>query len=339
MKRVSSLFMLLWALIFIVTNTGTCATGQIPIVMAVEFCDHAACAHIARNKGWFQAAGINVIAFDNYITGMALAAALARGEINVAYVCLIPAINAYANAKVPLKVVAGTHRYGYGLIVNPAKIKTVNDLERPGIRIGCPREGSPLDALLHKAITRYHLNEGDMLKKIRRMAPVKVFLAMKMGRLDAGFCQEQFPTMGEASGFRTLLNAQDLWPRMQGSVLVVKQELIDEHPEMVRRIVEVTKRAIRYIRSHPGETAQIEAKALAVTGRSVFPTRVGNIASRFTITPQIILKSLTTKMALTAAIDPGQIQETIDYMAQLGYIRRFNAKQILDLRFLHDGKE
>ncbi len=42
------------------------------------------------------------------MTGMALASAMARGDIEVAYICLVPAINVYANAEVPLKIVAGT---------------------------------------------------------------------------------------------------------------------------------------------------------------------------------------------------------------------------------------
>ena len=135
---------------------------------------------------WRDAGTHTLFGFLATMTLFPLVEALARGDINVAYICLIPAINAYANAKVPLKVVSGTHRYGYGLIVNPAKIKTVDDLQRPGIRIGCPREGSPLDALLHKAITRYHLDKSDILKKIRRMAPAKVFLAMNLGGVILG---------------------------------------------------------------------------------------------------------------------------------------------------------
>ena len=166
---------------------------SVPIHMAVEFVDHAASAHIAKSKDWFKGEGLKVSAFDNYITGMALAAALSRGDINVAYICLIPAISAYANGKVPIKVVAGTHKYGYGLLVDPKKIKTISDLEKPVIRIGCPREGSPPDVLLHKMIDKYHLDESRILKKIRRMPPPKVLLALKMGRLDAVFAVSNFP--------------------------------------------------------------------------------------------------------------------------------------------------
>jgi len=38
---------------------------------------------------------------------MALASALSRGDIDVAYICLIPAINAFGNAEVPFRVIAG----------------------------------------------------------------------------------------------------------------------------------------------------------------------------------------------------------------------------------------
>ena len=63
---------------------------------------------------------------------MALAAALGR-EIQVAYLS-IPAINAYANAKVPIKIVTGTHKYGYGLVVDSNKIKCVRT-RKEGIQV------------------------------------------------------------------------------------------------------------------------------------------------------------------------------------------------------------
>ena len=305
-----------------------------PIGMAVEFSDHAACAHIAKNKGWFKEAGLNVTSFDNYLTGMALAAGLARGDINVAYLCLIPAINAYANGKVSLKVVAGTHKYGYGLLVDPKKVTIVTDLQKPGIRIGCPREGSPLDAMLHKTIEKYNLDEGKVLKKIRRMPPSKVFLGLKMGKLDAGFCSEQFPTMGEALGFNILLAAQDLWPDMQGSVLIVKEKLLRDHPELVKKLVEITERGIQYLHQHPNEAAKIVAHELTITGGKVFPISMGKNSADLDITPNVILRSMTTRMTFTTHIDPEEVQKCINYSAELGYIKRFKAEDMLDLRFL-----
>ncbi|MDY7036176.1 MAG: ABC transporter substrate-binding protein [Thermodesulfobacteriota bacterium] len=321
---------------FLIAGWNPKESMSAPIHMAVEFVDHAASAHIAKRKGWFKGEGLKVTAFDNFITGMALSAALSRGDINVAYICLIPAISAYANGKASLRVVAGTHKYGYGLLVDPKKITIISDLERSDIRIGCPREGSPPDCLLHKMIDKYHLDENRILRKIRRMPPPKVLFALKMGQLDAGFCSEQFPTMGEALGFKVLLTARDLWPDMQGSVLVVKEELISRHPEIVKKLVKVTKRGIQYIHEHPEDAATIAAGALTVAGKKVLPFKIGNIASGLEITPKVILRSLSNRMECTTDIDPGQVQKSINCMTKLGCIKWFKAEDILDLRFLHN---
>jgi len=122
MKR---LILLLALVSLIVVPFGGCqkaAQEPAPIGMAVEFMDHAASAYISEDKGWFEDEGLELTAYESYATGMALAAALARGDIQVAYMCLIPAISAYANAQVPIKIVAGTHKYGYALVVNPEMI-------------------------------------------------------------------------------------------------------------------------------------------------------------------------------------------------------------------------
>jgi len=329
------LVLLLAGLLILIPVSGCAQKEEGSIHMAVEFVDHAASAHIAQNQGWFEAEGLNITAFDNYITGMALATALGRGDVNVAYICLIPAISAYANAGVPIKIVAGTHKYGYGLLVDPDKVKSVYDLENPDIRIGCPREGSPPDVLLHKMIDKYQLDEDRILDNIQRMNPPKVLMALKTGQLDAGFCCEQFPTMGEELGFEELLKAQDLWPEMQGSILVVKEELITDHPEIVKKLVEITERATQYIHEHPEEAATITAGELQVVEKEVLPLEIGEVAAQLEITHEVILRSLTTKMECTTAIDPDMVQEIIDYLAELGYIKAsFNAEDILDLRFL-----
>ncbi len=304
-----------------------------PIIMALEFSDHAACAHIAKNKGWFKKAGLNVTSFDSYLTGMALAAGLAGGDINVAYMCLIPAINAYANGKIPIKIVAGTHQYGYGLLVDPKKVMQVTDLQKPGIRIGCPRQGSTCDALLHKMMRQYDLDEFDILKKIRRIPPSKILLGLKMGKLDAGLCCEQFTTMGEDLGFHVLLTARDVLPDMQGSVLIVKQNLLNDHPEIVNRLVKVTDQGIRYIHEHPEDAAEITAYELTNIGEKDFHTGITNNEG-FNCSPDVILRSFTHRMEFTTHIDPVQVQHWIDYLAELGYIRKFMAEEILDLRFL-----
>ena len=307
---------------------------EIQIGMAVEFMDHAACAYVARDKGWFAKEGLTLSAYESYVTGMALAAALARGDIQVAYICLVPAINAYANAKVPLKIIAGTHRYGYGLVVNPEKIRLIQDLEKPGIRIGSVREGGAVDVLLHKVIDHYRLDAGRILQSVRRMNPPKQILAIKTGQLDAAFLPEQWATMAEDFGFSMVLTARDVWPQMQGSVLVVKEKLITENPETVRRLVKVTQKATDWVNQHPGEAANITARQLSVTGEKILPAKVAKVAAKIEITPEVLLRSMG-RLEYITSINPGKVKEIIDYIQHLGYIKKaFKAEDILDLRFL-----
>jgi NitT/TauT family transport system substrate-binding protein len=308
--------------------------GEAPIGMAVEFNDHAASAYIAQDKGWFEEEGLKLTTYESYVTGMALAAALARGDIQVAYICLVPAINAYANAGVPIKVVAGTHKYGYGLVVNPEKIKTVKDLEKPGIRIGCVQVGGAVDVVLHKTIDKYGLDEEKVLNNVQRMNPPKQVLAIKTGQLDAAFLPEHWATMAEEFGFKMLLISQDIWPEMQGSVLVVKDDLINSHPELVRKLVEVTKRATEWGNQHPQEAAEIMARQLQAAGGEVLPAEVAGVVANLEITPEVLLRSMG-RLEYTTDIDPKVVQETIDYLVGLGYIKKsFNAEDILDLSYL-----
>jgi len=332
MKKVYILF-LLGLLIF--SSFGECASPKtVPIGMAVEFMDHAACAYISQDKGWFEEEGLNLTAYESYVTGMALASALARGDIQVAYMCLIPAINVYANAKVSIKIVAGTHKYGYGLVVNPDKIKSVKDLEEPGIRLGCVREGGAVDVLLHKTIDRYNLDEEKILNNIQRMNPPKQVLAIKTGQLDAAFLPEQWATMTEDLGFKMLVMSQEIWPEMQGSVLVVKEELIRDHPEAVEKLAKISQKATNWINQHPQEAAEIVARQLQEAEGNLFPLEITAIATKTELTPEVLLRSMN-RLEYTTDIDPAVVQEVIDYVTQLGYIRSsFKAEDILDLSFI-----
>jgi NitT/TauT family transport system substrate-binding protein len=329
------ILLLIGFLILVSLGEGA-AQEETPLGMAVEFTDHAACAYISLDKGWFEEEGLNLTTYESYETGMALAAALARGDIQVAYMCLVPAIDVFANAKVPIKIIAGTHKYGYGLVVNPDKVKTIQDLEKPDIRIGCVREGGAVDVLLHKIIDKYNLKEEKIISNIRRMSPPKQILAIQSGQLDAAFLPEQWSTMAEEFGFRMLLMSQEVWPGMQGSVLVVKEELIKNHPDLVKKLVRVSKRATNWANQYREEAAEVVARQLQKAGGSLFPVEDADLVSKIEITLKVLLKSMN-RLEYTININPLIVQETINYVANLGYIKSsFQAEDILNLSFIEE---
>ncbi|RLF04817.1 MAG: hypothetical protein DRJ60_06565, partial [Thermoprotei archaeon] len=97
-----------------------------PISMAVEFNDHSAAAWIALDKGWFKEEGLNVTTLETFTTGLELAAALTKGDVDVAWACLGPLLLAYARG-VPIVVVAQAHLHGYAIVGRPG-IESIDQL-------------------------------------------------------------------------------------------------------------------------------------------------------------------------------------------------------------------
>jgi NitT/TauT family transport system substrate-binding protein len=70
------------------------------------------------------------------------------------------------------------------------------------------------------------------------MAPPDMPSALAAGAIDAYFIGEPFAAKSELAGTgRVLYYAKDIWPHFISCVLVVRDELIAEHPEVVRDLV------------------------------------------------------------------------------------------------------
>lgn len=326
-KRLLALF-LTGALMIILTG-GNCIyeNDEKPIGIAVEFNNHAACAYIANAKGWFEEERLELLpAFQIYESGAAIAAALTRGDIQVGYMGLTGAIMAYARG-VPIKVIAGIHKYGYGLVAKP-ELKKIEDLQNK--TIGCLREGTVTDLLLNLMIDKYHLQNVTIM----RMSPWQLVVALIDGRLDTAFLPEQHATMAESRGFPMLIRSQDLWPGMQGDVLVVRNELIQSSPELVKKLVKVTQKATIWVNEHRDETAEIMARQLQVAGEKTLLAREAELNMSLEITPEVISRSMD-RIEYTTSINPAVVQDTIDYMVKLGYIKEgLKAADILDLTYV-----
>jgi NitT/TauT family transport system substrate-binding protein len=131
-----------------------------------------------------------------------------------------------------------------------------------------------------------------------------------------------------------LLMSQEVWPGMQGSVLVVKEELIKNHPDLVKKLVRVSQRASNWANQYREEAAEVVARQLQKAGGSLFPIEDADLVSKIEITLKVLLKSMS-RLEYTTDIDPVVVQEAIDYVAQLGYIKSsFKAGDILDLSFI-----
>jgi NitT/TauT family transport system substrate-binding protein len=277
--------------------------GAYTIGIGVEFNTHATPIWIALHEDLFSKYSINLSTVLKFQTGLELAAALARGDVQAGWVCLGPAL-VMIDKRVPAKIVAKVHNHGYAIVVNPEKIDDVGDLN--GKVIYSPGKGSPAYLLLLKVEDVY----GIKFSEIKFMKPEAILNALLSGEIDAAALPEHRVSVAESKGLRVLLRSQDVWPNMPGSYLVVRDSLLEEEPEIVAKLIEITKYGISKINEDPEYAAEVAAEALSVT----LP-----IASKS-----------VSMLDFNTTLDINEIQQYIDFMYEHGILsQRLDAEKIV----------
>ncbi len=271
--------------------------------LGIEFNTHATPAWVALHEGYFMKHGVNSTNWYKFETGLQLAAAIAKGDVDVGWVCLAPALK-IMDKGVPIKIVAKVHDYGYGLVVNPRKIKSIQDLN--GTIVYCVGgKGSPAYLLLLKIEEKY----GIKFKEIRFMRPTALVSAIVSGQVDAACLREPGPSLAEYHGFKELLSSRDVWPGMPGSFIVVTTKLLKEEPNAVKAILEANHEGIEFIKKNPEKAAKIVAGYLGI--------------------PVDVVKRSISKLEFTEKLDLTEIQEYIDFMYKYGLLKHhLNASEI-----------
>jgi len=64
--KFSAIIIVVGLLGMVIFTTGCVQEQPSEVGMAVEFNDHAACAHVAKEKGWYKEEGLNFTAYPIY---------------------------------------------------------------------------------------------------------------------------------------------------------------------------------------------------------------------------------------------------------------------------------
>jgi NitT/TauT family transport system substrate-binding protein len=161
--------------------------------------------------------------------------ALISNKVQAAFV-VAPLAIALVSQGVPIKVVYLGHRYGSAVVVRKnGPVKTVPDLK--GRTIAIPSRFSDERLLLFRAMKVWGLKPTDV--KMVEMAPPDVSGALAANAIDGFSMGEPFPSQAEIAGFgRILFQAREYWPDYMSCILVVRQDLIDQRPDVVQTLVD-----------------------------------------------------------------------------------------------------
>ncbi|MGW7320150.1 aliphatic sulfonate ABC transporter substrate-binding protein [Streptomyces sp. NPDC054854] len=201
--------------------------------------------------------------------------ALNAGAVDIGFIGPSPAINGYVKSKGSnLRIISGSASGGVKLVVNPERIKTLDDLK--GRRIATPQLGNTQDvALLNWIAARgwkvdAASGRGDV--SVVRTDNTITPDAYRSGAVDGAWVPEPTASKLVAEGGRVLLDERDLWPggRFVITNVIVSQKFLREHPDVVEAVLRGTVRTNEWINADPDRAkASANAALKSLTGKEL----------------------------------------------------------------------
>ncbi len=109
---------------------------------------------------------------------------------------------------------------------------------------------------------------------------------------------------------------------MPGSVLIVRRALLETKYEIVEKLIEITKRGVKFINENRKLVAKIIVEELSnAYPLDVEPTLVEE-ASRM-LSPSLMLESMKN-LNYTSELDLDTINQYVEFLYKLGYIEKQN---------------
>jgi NitT/TauT family transport system substrate-binding protein len=171
---------------------------------------------------------------------------------------------------VPAKIVYLGHRDGTVLMVRKdAPYRSFSDLA--GKTVAVPGRFSNQAILLFRMLEQNGMPRDAL--RMPEMAPPDMPSALAAGAIDGYIVGEPHGARSElgtrdAPGWgRVLLYAKDMWPKFISCGLVVRQELIDRNPQLVKELVTGIARSGQWLDQDVAAGAQHRRDAAVIAGR------------------------------------------------------------------------
>nr|WP_237548602.1 MULTISPECIES: aliphatic sulfonate ABC transporter substrate-binding protein [unclassified Streptomyces] len=225
-----------------------------------------ATALVGNQEGLFQKElGGTEAKYAQFNAGPSEIEALNAGSIDIGWIGPSPAINGFTKSQGKnLRIIGGSASGGVKLVVNPKKIKSLDDVK--GKKIATPQLGNTQDVAFLNWIAERgwkvdaQSGKGDVsvIRSDNKVTPD----AYKSGSLDGAWVPEPTASKLVAEGGKVLLDEADLWPGKKFVItnIIVRQEFLKEHPKVVEAVLRGAVKTNAWIAENP-EKAKAAANA------------------------------------------------------------------------------
>ncbi|MFE5206873.1 ABC transporter substrate-binding protein [Streptomyces sp. NPDC056600] len=201
--------------------------------------------------------------------------ALNAGSIDIGWIGPSPSINGFSKSDgKSLRIISGSASGGVKLVVNPDKIKTLDDVK--GKKIATPQLGNTQDV----AFLNWIAEQGWKVNAESGKGDVSVFRtdnkitpdAYKSGSIDGAWVPEPTASKLVAEGGKVLLDESDLWPDKKFVItnIIVSQKFLKEHPDVVEAVLRGSVKTNAWINANPDEAkASANAALKELTGKDL----------------------------------------------------------------------
>ena len=265
-----------------------------------------------------------------FSTGPDITKAFSRGELDIGYIGLTPAMIGIEQG-VPIKCVAGGHIEGT-VMVGKSEFNSFEELggdlraalnQLRGQSIGCPKRGS-----IHDIIIRHYLAESGLEAAIsvRNFDSAELIAeAILQGEIVAGVATPSLVPylkffFSPYFGSKVIIPPHQLWPYNPSYGIFVRRDLAEEEPETVLSFLEIHEAATVYIRTEPRKAAEVVAGVMEIVDQ------------------EYVLEAYKISPKYCAALAKEYLNSTLKFvpvLRALGYIGRDLAQEdIFDLTFV-----
>ena len=180
--------------------------------------------------------------------------ALEAKQVQAAFM-IVPLAMKLREQGVPVRICYLGHRDGSEIVVaKSSSIRSLVDLK--GRKVAIPSPYSNQNFVIHKLMSDYGMNPEDITFVV--LPPPDMPTSLAAGAIDGYFVGEPFCAKAELDGTgRILYYARDIWPNFISCALVVHEDLIKEHPEVVQDLVRGIAQSGAWAETHRAEAAKL----------------------------------------------------------------------------------